>query len=218
MGPPKMSLLLGAKSMPALMIKPRFILVTHTDDLGWYIMSNQQGKMFIQNLQQDCQKAKCYAKAVPILHHRQYSNWLDVSGKLSYSRMSLELPDPSKSTADREEWSELPIGATTVTRTKSGTSVIRRSSVPPSAWVGPTTNWLQPETVAKSKAATPWQFLVVESNHSWWWPFKSPRKWKEARTSSTCMAALMLINNQKSGRLGQGCDKDCTHKGSVSHH
>ena len=29
--------LLGAKSMPALIIKPRFILVTHTDDLGWYI-------------------------------------------------------------------------------------------------------------------------------------------------------------------------------------
>ena len=27
----------------------------------------------------------------------------------------------------------------------------------------------------------------------------------------------MLVNNQKSGRLGQGCDKDCTHKGSVSH-
>ena len=43
--------------------------------------------------------------------------------------------------ADREEWSALPIGATTATRTRSGTSVIRRSSVPPRAWVGPTTNW-----------------------------------------------------------------------------
>ena len=49
-GPPKMSLLLETKSMPALIIKPRFILVTHTDDLGWYITSNQQGKMFVQNL------------------------------------------------------------------------------------------------------------------------------------------------------------------------
>ena len=38
-GPPKMSLLLEAKSMPALIIKSRFILVTHTDDLGWYITS-----------------------------------------------------------------------------------------------------------------------------------------------------------------------------------
>ena len=35
-GPPKMSLLLEAKIMPALIIKPRFILATHTDDLGWY--------------------------------------------------------------------------------------------------------------------------------------------------------------------------------------
>ena len=48
--PPKMSLLLEAKSMPALIIKPRLIIVTHTDDLGWYITSNQQGKMFVQNL------------------------------------------------------------------------------------------------------------------------------------------------------------------------
>ena len=49
-GPPKMSLLLEAKTMPALIIKPRFILVTHMDDLGWCITSNQQGKMFVQNL------------------------------------------------------------------------------------------------------------------------------------------------------------------------
>ena len=42
-GLPKMSLLLEAKSMPALIIKPRFVLVTHTDDLGWYIGTNQVG-------------------------------------------------------------------------------------------------------------------------------------------------------------------------------
>ena len=48
-GLPKMSLLLEVKSMSALINKPRFILVTHTDDLGWYITSNQQGKMFVQN-------------------------------------------------------------------------------------------------------------------------------------------------------------------------
>ena len=41
-GPPKMSLLLEAKSMPALIIKPRLILVMHTDHSGWYIPSNQQ--------------------------------------------------------------------------------------------------------------------------------------------------------------------------------
>ena len=49
-GPPKMSLLLEAESMPALIIKPRLILVTHTDELGWYKTSNQQEKMFVQNL------------------------------------------------------------------------------------------------------------------------------------------------------------------------
>ena len=57
-GPPKMSLLLEAKSMPALIIKPRFILVTHTDDLGWYITTNQQGKMFVQNLYRIVRKPK----------------------------------------------------------------------------------------------------------------------------------------------------------------
>ena len=50
MGPQKMSLLLEAKSMPALIIKPRLVLVTYTDGLGWNITSNQQGQMFIQNL------------------------------------------------------------------------------------------------------------------------------------------------------------------------
>ena len=31
-------------------IKPRLILVTHMDDLGWYITSNQHWQMFVQNL------------------------------------------------------------------------------------------------------------------------------------------------------------------------
>ena len=51
-GLPKMSLLLEARSMPLFIIKPRFILVTHTDDLSWYITFNQQGKMFVQNEQE----------------------------------------------------------------------------------------------------------------------------------------------------------------------
>ena len=55
-GQPRMSLLLEAKSMPALIIKPRFILVSHTDDLGWYITSNQNSVRL--KPQQDCQKAK----------------------------------------------------------------------------------------------------------------------------------------------------------------
>ena len=43
-GPPKMSLLLEDKRMPALIIEPRLILVAHKDDLGWYITSNQQDR------------------------------------------------------------------------------------------------------------------------------------------------------------------------------
>ena len=34
MGPPQMSFLLEAKSVPELIIKPRVILVANTDDLG----------------------------------------------------------------------------------------------------------------------------------------------------------------------------------------
>ena len=45
-----MSVLLEAKIMHALIIKPRFILVMHMDDLGWYITSDQQGQMFVLNL------------------------------------------------------------------------------------------------------------------------------------------------------------------------
>ena len=41
--------------------------------------------------------------------------------------------------------------------------------------------------IAKSKAATQWWFEVVESNHSWWSPFKSPTNTKEAQHEpSTC--------------------------------
>ena len=121
-------------------------------------------------------------------------------------------------TADSEEWSELPIGSTTTTRTRSGTSVIRRSSVSPRAWAGAITYWSQPETVAKSKAATPWRFVIIEPNHSWWWPFKSPTNKKVARTSSACTADIDASKQSKSGHLGQDSNKDCTHKGSVSHH
>ena len=49
-GPPKMSLLLEAKSMKALIIKPRLILVVHMDDLGWNKTSHQLQQILIQNL------------------------------------------------------------------------------------------------------------------------------------------------------------------------
>ena len=46
-GPPKMSLLHEAKITHALKIKPRLILVAHMDNLGWYVISNQQGEGFV---------------------------------------------------------------------------------------------------------------------------------------------------------------------------
>ena len=84
-GPPKISLLLEAKSMPALIIKPRFILVMNTDDICWYITSNQQGKMFVQNLNRIVRKPNvtsmqflyCTADSIPIdlmLAKRQFSD------------------------------------------------------------------------------------------------------------------------------------------------
>ena len=64
-GLPKTSLLLEAKSMPELIIKPRLVLVTHTDDLGWYIWSNQQGKMFVQNVNRIVRKANVTPRQLP---------------------------------------------------------------------------------------------------------------------------------------------------------
>ena len=70
-GPPKMSLLLDAKSMPALIINPTLLHVTHTDDLGWYIV--QPGGTDVRAIPElYCQQAKCYARADPVLHHRLY--------------------------------------------------------------------------------------------------------------------------------------------------
>ena len=64
-GIPKMSLLLDASIMPALIIKPKLTLVTHTDDLGWYITSNQQGQMFVQNLNRIVRKLNVMPRHFP---------------------------------------------------------------------------------------------------------------------------------------------------------
>ena len=51
--------------MPALIIRPTFIIVTHTDDLGWYITSNQQGNMFFQNLNRIVRKPNVTPRQFP---------------------------------------------------------------------------------------------------------------------------------------------------------
>ena len=124
-GPPKMSILHEAKGMPALIIKPRPILVSYTDDLGLYITSNKQGKMFVQNLNRIVRNPNvtprqypyCTADSIPIdlMFQENFPSYLQVWNCLSH-----------RNDCDREEWFELPIGATTATRTKLGTSVIRR--------------------------------------------------------------------------------------------
>ena len=70
-----MSLLIEAKSIPALIIKLKLMLVTHTDDLGCMVHNVQPAGIDVCSKPQlDCQQAKCYAKADPVLYHRQYTN------------------------------------------------------------------------------------------------------------------------------------------------
>ena len=72
-GPPKMSLMLKVKSAPALIVKPRFILIPHTDNLGQHILSNQR-QMLIQNFNRIVsrpnvmprQVLQCTANSIPI--------------------------------------------------------------------------------------------------------------------------------------------------------
>ena len=51
--------------MPALINEPRLILVMHTDGLGWYIISNQQGQMFVQNLNRIVSKPNVTTGQIP---------------------------------------------------------------------------------------------------------------------------------------------------------
>ena len=73
-----MSLLLEAKSMSALIIKPTLILVAHTDEHGWYITSNQQDYMLNQNINRIVSKPNVTPmpanQMLPELHHTLYSN------------------------------------------------------------------------------------------------------------------------------------------------
>ena len=64
-GPTKMSLLLEVESISGLIIEPRLILVTYTDDLGGYITSNQQGKILVQNLDRIVRRPKVTPGQIP---------------------------------------------------------------------------------------------------------------------------------------------------------
>ena len=163
--------------MPALIIKPRLILVAHMD-YCWHT-SNQQRHMVIKwasetdahlKPQQDCQWANvmpgqityCTTDCIPV----------DLMFRDNFPTNPQVLNRLSQQNDCRQRgviW--VTMSARTASWTRSGTSVINRSSVTPHAWVVPTTNWLQPETV-ESKALTSRWFVVLEPNYSWWKPFK----------------------------------------------
>ena len=176
----------------------------HTDDLSWYITSNQQGQMFIQNRIRIVsmpnvmpgQILYCTTDCIPIdlMFQKFFRTNTQVWNGLSH-----------RNDCRQRGVIWVTYGCYTATHTRSRTYVIRRSSVPPCALVRPTTNWSQPDTVATSKAATPWRFVVVDPNHSWWWPFKSPTSRGERHAHpQPARQLLMLVNNQKSGHPCQG--------------
>ena len=143
---------------------------------SWWVHNVQPaGKDARSKPSQDCQKTKCYAVQIPhcttdcISINLVFQETFLLTHKLG-TAYAIEM------TVESEEWSELTMSDTTVTRIRSGTTVIMRSSIPTNAWVGPTTNWSQLDTVAKTKAATPWLLVVAEPNHSLWWPFISPQR------------------------------------------
>ena len=101
-GPPEVSLLLEAKSMPSLIIKLSLILVVRTDDLGWNIMSNHQQQMFIQYLNRIVSRPsvtprqilQCTTNRIPI--NLMFKETFLLTHKFGMARVI-------KMTADREE-------------------------------------------------------------------------------------------------------------------
>ena len=125
---------------------------------------------------------------------------------------------PIEMTTDREEWPQLqlPMNATAATRTGSGTPVIRKSSVPPCAWVGPTErNQTQWRSHRLQHHYDSWLLNATTSDggHS-----NNPQTGKRLADPQPARQPLMSVNSKKSGHLGLGCGKYWTQKSCVSHH
>ena len=131
-----MILLLQAKNTPPLIIKPKLIIVAHMDDFGW------QGKMLFKTSsglsanKMIRQSRSCIAPQT-VFQLTWCFRKTFITTLIFGSAWAIEM------TAGREEWFKFHMSATTATHTRSGTLVIKRSSVPPLAWVEPTTNWSQ---------------------------------------------------------------------------
>ena len=121
-------------------------------------------------------------------------------------------------TADREERSELPIGATTATRTgqghqSSGGQVFHHVHGLCRQPTDLNRRLLQSQRLELHDGSCSLNPTIPDDGHS-----NHPQTGKRHGHPQPARKPLMLVNNQKSGHLGRGCDKDCTHKGSVSHH
>ena len=153
-----MSLMLEDDSTVALIIKTRLILVPLTDDLGWYITSNQQRQILVQNLNRIIVSRPNVTQG-QMLHSATYFIPINLMVKenfptntLVWNSLAIEM------TADRNELSELPMGAEAATvlvpeHQSSGGQMFHDVQ---GGW--PTTNWSQPDRVAKSNGATSWWF------------------------------------------------------------
>ena len=153
-----MSLLLEVEPTPAVTIKPRLILVTHMDHFRRTKRSTSRDKCTfylstgLSALQILRQGSLLIASQTAVKLTWCFRSTLLLTDKLAIA-CAIEMATES------DEWSELPSGATTTTLTRLGTSVTRRSRVPPRGHeLGQSPcSWSQPDAVAKWRAATPWQ-------------------------------------------------------------
>ena len=117
-------------------------------------------------------------------------------------------------TADREVWSELPMGATTVTHTRSR-NISHQEVICSTMWMG----WAYNQLIATRHSCEVKGCNTISIRGGWAQPLpmmaiQIVHKSERHAHSHFAWQPLMLVNSQKSSHLGQGCGKDWTLKGS----
>ena len=172
--------------------------VGNSDDNSWYITSNQQGPMVVQNLNMIVSMPNVTPGQIP--YCTTDSIPIDLMFQENFPTNTQVWIRPRH----RNDCGQRGVIWVTYRSYIQQQPVVHQSSggqvLKPRAWVGPTTNWSQPETIEKSKAATARRFVVVDPNHSWWWPFKSPTNRKEARTSISLHGSHIDFSKQSKSR------------------
>ena len=206
-GMPKLSLLLEAKSMSALIIEPWRILVAHTDDLGWNKTCSQQQQTLVQNLNRI---TKCCTRADLVLHHKLYSNWLTVYKTFLLTQVWNSLSHRNDSQQRGVIWvtygcynsnlyyvrnishQEVKCSATYLGRADDQLIATRHSCE---------VNGCNTMTICGFRTQ-PLPTIAIQISH------------KQERGTHILLPTrqrLMLVNSQEFGNLGQGCGKDWTH-------